>query len=90
MSKIGGIKALEPTFRGKSERGYLYDKPRIYFTINKNLPKLAADYALTEKMYKYKCLENIKYVYVDPLIRNRLMGAVYIETDSPVPVKSLT
>ena len=35
MSKIGGIKKLKPTFRGKSERGYLYDKPRIYFTINK-------------------------------------------------------
>ena len=89
MSKIGGIKNLKPFFRGKSERGYLYDKPRIYFTIHKNLPKLAADYAPTEKMYKYKCKRNIAQAYVDPLLRTGFMGAVYVETDSPIPVESI-
>ena len=89
MSKIGGIKKLKPTFRGKSERGYLYDKPRIYFTINKNLPKVAADYKLNQKMYKYKCKENISSVYIDPLINNSFMGAVYIETDKEIPVEPL-
>ena len=90
MSKVGGIKELIPTFRGKSEKGYLYDKPRVYFTINKDLPKAFADYKITEKMHKYKCLENIKQAYVDPLVRNGLLGAVYVETDKPIKVDELT
>jgi hypothetical protein len=90
MSKVADIKELIPVFRGKSSNGYLYDKPRIYFTIHKSMPKFLADYKLTETMHKYECKLNIKDVYVDPLVWNgTLQGAVYVETDKPIPVEEM-
>lgn len=89
MSKVPGIKKLIPAFRGKSEKGYLYDKPRIYFTIRKFMPKFLADYKLTDKMHKYMVKKDIKDVYVDPLVWSNTQGAVYIETKSPVEVEEM-
>lgn len=90
MSKVPDIKELIPVFRGKSEKGYLYDKPRIYFTIRKNMPKFLADYKPTQKMHMYLCKQDIKQAYVDPLVWNYSQGAVYIEINKPVPVKELS
>jgi hypothetical protein len=89
MSKVPNIQKLIPQFRGKAERGYLYEKPRIYFTINKYMPRFLADYTKGEKVYKYEVKENIQDVYVDPLVWNVSQGAVYIETNNPVPVKEV-
>lgn len=86
ISKVPNIKALRPAFQGKSERGYLYDKPRIYFTLYKNMPKFLADYSMNDKLYKYKANKNIRSVYVDPLVWLFAYGAVYIETNIEVPV----
>jgi len=90
MSKVEGIKKLIPQFKGKAERGYLYDKPRIYFTINKYMPKFLADYKPTEKMHKYRCKDNIQDVYVDPLVWNQVQGAVYVNTNKEIPVEEIT
>lgn len=90
MSKVAGIKELQPVFRGKSARGFLYDKHRIYFTIRKNMPKAFADYKPNEKMHIYVCKEKIRKVFVDPLVWNATMGAVYVETTKPIPVEELT
>lgn len=89
MSKVPDIKELIPQFKGKSERGYLYDKPRIYFTIYKNMPKILADYSPTTKVYYYKAQKEIKEVYVDPLVSLTIQGAIYIQTNRPVPVKEV-
>ena len=90
ISKVEGIKELIPVFRGKSATGYMYDKPRIYFTIHKAMPKFLADYGVAEKMHKYECKRDIKEVYVDPLVWNgNLQGAVYVETSDPVPVEEM-
>lgn len=90
LSKVAGIKELIPVFRGKSATGYLYDKPRIYFTIHEKMPKFLADYKWYEKMHKYECKLDIKDVYVDPLVWNgNLQGAVYIETNKTVPVEEM-
>lgn len=90
ISKVEGIKELIPQFRGKSAKGYFYDKPRIYFTIHKSMPKFLADYAFYEKMHKYECMEPIKNVYVDPLVWNgNLQGAVYVETNKPIKVEEM-
>lgn len=89
MSKIDNITSLEPQFRGKSEKGYLYYSPRIYFTIYKNMPKVAADYGAKTKMNYYEAETSIKQVYVDPLLWNKTLGAVYIETNQKVPVKKV-
>lgn len=90
MSKVGGIKELIPVFRGKSEKGYMYDKPRVYFTIRKNMPKFLADYKFNQKMHLYLCKKNIDQVFVDPLVPNYLQGAVYVETKTPIPVEEVT
>ena len=89
MSKVPDIKELKPTFRGKSARGFLYDKPRIYFTVRKNLPKRFADYKPGEKMHMYEAKENIKNVFVDPLLWGYSSGAVYIETNKDVKVEEI-
>lgn len=90
MSKVAGIEALNPVFRGKSVTGYMYDKPRVYFTIHKDMPKFLADYSVTDKVHKYECKLDIKDVYVDPLVWNgKLQGAVYVESDKPIPVEEM-
>ena len=89
LSKVAGIKKLIPQFKGKSAKGYLYDKPRIYFTIRKNMPKFLADYKVHEKVHKYMCKENIKDVYVDPLVWSNVQGAVYVEINKPVDVEEM-
>lgn len=87
ISKVPNIRSLKPFFKGKSERGYIYDKPRIYFTIYKNMPRIMADYKMTDKLYKYQAIQDIKNVYVDPMVWMYTMGAVYIETKNEIPVK---
>ena len=89
MSKVEGIKELIPQFRGKSAKGFLYYKPRVYFTIHKNMNKLLADYKLHEKMHKYVSKVPIRDVYVDPLVWVKSQGAVYVETSKPIPVEEL-
>ena len=87
VSKVGGIKELIPVFRGKSAKGFLYDKPRIYLTIHKDMPKFLADYHWYDKLHKYKVKVPIRDVYVDPLVWNgSLQGAVYVETNKSIPV----
>lgn len=90
VTKVSGISSLEPHFRGKSEKGYLYDKPRIYFSIYEKMPKGLADYNGNEKMHYYKCNKEITEVYVDPLLRNSAIGAVYVSTNSKIPVTEIT
>jgi len=89
MSKVPNIKKLTPQFKGKAVKGYLYDKPRIYFTINKYMPKFLADYKINEKMHKYRCKDNIQDVYVDPLVWNQFQGAVYVTTNKEIPVEEV-
>ena len=45
---------------------------------------------LLKKMHKYECKQDIKEVYVDPLVWNgNLQGAVYVETNNPIPVEEM-
>ena len=89
LSKVAGIKELIPQFKGKSERGYLYNKPRIYFTIYKSMPKFLADYGATTKVTYYEAQKEIKEAYIDPLVFAPFQGAVYVETTRPIPVKEV-
>ena len=89
VSKVDGIKELIPQFRGKSAKGYLYDKPRVYLTIRKNMPKILADYKANETVYKYKVTKQIREVYVDPLVYTNIQGAVYVEGTTPIPVEQI-
>lgn len=90
MSKVGGITELKPFFRGKAAKGYKYDKPRIYLTIRKNMPKIMADYKAGEKMHMYLVKEPVKNVFVDPMLWGYTSGAVYVETNRPLKVEEIT
>ena len=90
MSKVAGITELKPFFRGKAAKGYKYDKPRIYLTIRKNMPKIMADYKAGEKMHMYLVKEPIKDVFVDPMLWGYVSGAVYVETNKPIKVEEIT
>lgn len=83
---VAGIKELLPFFRGKSAKGYLYDKPRIYFTLNKKMSTLFADYKPGEKTNQYVATQRIKQAYVDPLVPGAINRAIYVETNKPIPV----
>ena len=89
ISKVEGIKELTPFFRGKSERGFLYDKPRIYFTVYEKMPRIMADYGSSTKINYYKVKKNIGEAYVDPLLPLAAQGAVYIETNKSIPVEEM-
>lgn len=89
MSRTAGIKELIPQFRGKSDRGYMYEKPRVYFTIRKKMPKAMADYKGGEKMHMYTCKGNFKNVFVDPLLWGYASGAVYVESNKPIKVEEI-
>lgn len=79
---------LKPFFRGKADKGYLYEKPRIYFSLAKNMSRFCADYKRSEaNIYKYRVLENITVAFVDPLVWSYPQGAVYVETDQPINVQ---
>lgn len=92
QSVVGGIKELIPRWklRGKSENGYLCDKPRIYLTMSKKLPKISTDNKLSDKMHIYEVLNTPDKVFVDPLLPDVFQKAVYVETDKPIPVKEIT
>ena len=90
ITKVPGITELVPQFRGKSERGYLYDKPRVYFTLRKHMNKLNADYNIfSGKMHTYICKQDIKEAYVDPLLWSYIKGAIYVESNKPIPVEDI-
>lgn len=89
MSKVAGIKELHPNFRGKSAKGFMYYRPRVYLTIHKNMPKFLADYRMNEKVHKYEVKVPIKEVYVDPLVWGKMYGAVYVESFKDIPVEEM-
>ena len=85
---VSGIKALNPSFRSKL--GFYYDCPRVYFTLNKKMIKAFADYAPGTKTFQYTPTAPISQVIIDPLVRDPINKAVYVETKKPIPVKQLT
>lgn len=92
VSTVAGIKELIPQHRGKSVTGYMYDMPRVYFSIHKYLPKVAMDLqgVKTSDLHKYRVTKDIREVYVDPLVWAPFQGAVYVETHTPIPVEEVT
>ena len=53
------------------------------------MPKVLADYKVTDNVHKYKVKSSIKSAYVDPLVWLNVQGALYIETNDPVPVEEI-
>ena len=54
------------------------------------MPKFLADYRKNEKLHMYIAKKEIRDVYVDPLVWANLYGAVYVETNTPIPVDQVS
>lgn len=91
MSSLGGLTELQPFFRGKSAKGFLYDKPRIYLTTKIKMPKFAADYKSNESVHKYEVTQDVStlQLFVDPLLANKMFAAIYVETTRPIKCKEI-
>ena len=88
-SPVKGIKELEPTFRSKVRGRYLYPSKRVYFTIGKQVSTRKGGMNGVSKLYRYTPRESIKTAYIDPACTDFGMGAIYIDTMFPIPVKQL-
>ena len=73
--------------RGKNESGYLCDKPRVYLTMSKSLPRISTDNKLNTRLYSYEVITTPTKVFVDPLLPDVFQKAVYVETMNPIPVR---
>ena len=88
---VKSIKELIPRWklRGKNESGYLCDKPRVYLTMSKSLPRISTDNKLNTKLYSYEVITTPTKVFVDPLLPDVFQKAVYVETMNPIPVRPI-
>ena len=88
---VKGIKELIPRWklRGKNESGYLCDKPRVYLTMSKSLPRISTDNKLNTRLYSYEVITTPTKVFVDPLLPDVFQKAVYVETMNPIPVRPI-
>ena len=87
VSPVEGITQLIPSFRSKVKGKYMYPNKRVFFTIAKDIKPTQAGLE-GKKTFRYTPKENIKYAYIDPTYSDFGSGAVYIESDNPIPVET--
>lgn len=75
---------IKPFFRGKETRGYLYSNERVYFTLKKDIIKIATDNKAKTKLYPYTPNETITTAWIDPLLPSYSWSCVYIDTSYPI------
>lgn len=87
---------LKPQFKSKAAEGvatrggYFYSTPRVYVTINPDMPNTMADLKTGAKVNKYIIPENIRTAKVDAAFNSYKIGACYIETKFPIKVTKVT
>ena len=57
--------------------------------MSKSLPRISTDNKLTSRLYTYEVLKTPTSVYVDPLLPDTFQKCVYVESNSPIPVKQI-
>lgn len=88
VSPVQGIKDLIPSFRSKTKGKYMYPNKRIFFTVAKDIKPTQAGLE-GQKTSRYTPKEEIREAYIDPTYADFSSGAVYVETDNPIPVETL-
>lgn len=88
VSLVDNLTQLTPTFRSKTKGKYLYPTKRVFFTVIKPISSFKGGNEKT-KTYKYTTKEEYTTAYIDPTYSDLKDGAVYIETNSPIPVIKL-
>lgn len=88
VSPVHNIKELIPTFRSKTKGKYMYPNKRIFFTVARDIKPTQAGLE-GQKLKKYTPKEDIKFAYIDPTYSDFSSGAVYVDTEAPIPVETI-
>lgn len=78
--------ALNPTFKSKNGKSWFYPEPRCYFTIHKKMPNAAANLN-SDQLNMYTPKTPIKQLNLDPGLLGFSVGALYVNTKSPIPMR---
>lgn len=81
--------SLIPSFRSRVKGKYMYPNKRIFFTCIKDISASKSGFEGEKKFIKMTPKEKIKYAYIDPACSDFRDNAVYIETDSPIPINMI-
>lgn len=87
ISPVSGIKELIPSFRSKTKGKYMYPSKRVFFTIAKDIKSKQAGLEGMDRS-RYTPKEEIRTAYIDPTYSEFSSGAVYVDTESPIPVET--
>lgn len=85
VTPVRGINELIPSFRSKTKGKYMYPSKRVFFTVGKDIKPTQAGLE-GQKTCRYTPKEEIKTAYIDPTYADFSSGAVYVETDKPIPI----
>ena len=66
----------------------LWRKKRIFFTCIKDISSFKAGIQ-SQKRYKYTPKEDIKTAYIDPTYSEFSSNAVYVDTETDIPVETI-
>ena len=80
--------AIRPVFRSKIPGKYMYPSMRCYFTCVKAIDNNKAGLE-GQKTHKYTPKQPIRYAYIDPACSEFKYNAVYVESETPIPVEDL-
>lgn len=84
-NKLDG-EALRPTFKSKNGKSWFYPEPRCYFTIHKKMPNAAANLN-SDQLNMYTPKTPIKQLNLDPGLLGFNIGALYLNTKTPIPMR---
>lgn len=87
VSPVAGIKELIPAFRSKTKGKYMYPNKRVFFTVAKDIKAKQAGLE-GKKTSRYTPTQEIKTAYIDPTYSDFRSGAIYVDTESPIPVEN--
>lgn len=65
----------------------MYPSKRIFFTVTKDIKPTQAGLE-GQKTSRYTPKEHITQAYIDPTYSDFKSGAIYVETDRPIPVEN--
>lgn len=87
VSPVAGISELIPAFRSKTKGKYMYPNKRVFFTVARDIKAKQAGLE-GKKTSRYTPKEKFTTAYIDPTYSDFSSGAIYIETERPIPVES--
>lgn len=86
VTSVKGITELIPSFRSKTKGKYMYPTKRVFFTVAKDIKAKQAGLE-GQKTCRYTPKAHIDTAYIDPTYSDFKSGAIYVETDSAIPVE---